>query len=42
VFAQQTAFSKLLLALEMFVKGNFCVFYVVISEEETKGKNWIV
>lgn len=44
MFAQQTAFSKLPLALEMFVKGNFffCVFSVVISEEETKGKKRIV
>lgn len=39
MFAQQTAFGKLLLALEIFGKGNllFCVFYVVISREETKG-----
>jgi len=37
VFAQQRAFRKLLLALEMVVKENFLFFvYVVILEEETK------
>lgn len=48
MFAQQIAFSKVLLALERFVKGNFFSIFILIfvyavtSEKETKGKKTVM